>query len=93
MTTHFAVRAVGAALAVLLATTMAAAHPGEPAHGPAPAPGTEAARDARLDAAGDAASDRRRYCIERPRTGTILTRPICKTRAQWARIGIEIPRQ
>jgi hypothetical protein len=81
------IRAAGALIAAAIA--FAGAAQAAPDANNAAAANAEAARGTG-DGAQDA-NDRRRYCIERPSTGTMLPTRMCKTRAEWARIGVQIP--
>lgn len=45
---------------------------------------------AAASAAVPAVADARRYCVLQDTTGSRLTRKVCKTRAQWADIGVDV---
>jgi hypothetical protein len=84
------IRAAGAFVIAAVATAgFAQAAPRDPAATAA----TIGASGARQSGAQDSANDRRRYCIDGPSTGTMLSTRRCKTRAEWARVGIQIPSQ
>lgn len=86
------IRAAGVLIAAMTAFAATAQAAPDANNGAASTASLEASRGAR-DGAQDAASDRRRYCIERPSTGTMLPTRVCKTRAEWARTGVQIPSQ
>lgn len=52
--------------------------------------GSADAAPAPQESARDLANDHRRFCRDRPSSGAVMPSRICRTRAQWARMGVRI---